>query len=141
MRIAARIAALALAIAGCLPALAADQELDTGPATAAASAWLELLDGQRYADSWEQASTLFREATPKLQWETSAQSVRGPLGPVNFRKMRAANYARVLPGAPEGEYVVIQYDTSFANRPNSTETLTPSKEKDGTWKVSGYYIR
>jgi hypothetical protein len=139
MKIASRIAALA--IAGCLPALAADQELDTGPATAAASAWLALLDGQRYADTWDEASTLFRAATPKLQWETSAQSVRGPLGPVNSRKMRAANYARVLPGAPEGEYVVIQYDTSFANRPNSTETVTPSKEKDGTWKVSGYYIR
>ena len=134
-----RIAAFALAAA--LPAWAADEEVDVNPAMAAATSWLAILDGQRYGDSWEEASPLFKGATPKLQWEVSAQSVREPLGPVSGRKMRSANYTRTLPGAPAGEYVVIQYDTSFANRPYSTETVTPSKEKDGSWKVSGYYIR
>jgi hypothetical protein len=130
-----------LAVLSCLPALAADEELDVNPAMKAATAWLAIIDGQRYAESWEKSSEIFQQATPKLQWEVALQNVRGPLGPVNYRKLRTANYTRVLPGAPPGEYVVIQYDTSFENRPQSTETVTPSKEKDGTWKVSGYFIR
>jgi hypothetical protein len=37
--------------------------------------------------------------------------------------------------------VVIQFDTRFENRPLSMETVTPMREKDGSWKVSGYFIR
>ena len=35
---------------------------------------------------------------------------------------------------------MIQYDTRFENG-LFTETVTPMKEKDGSWKVSGYYIK
>jgi hypothetical protein len=45
-----------------------------------------------------------------------------------------------LPGAPDGEYVVIQYETSFEKKAFAIETVTPSFEKDGIWRVSGYYI-
>lgn len=139
MKIAARFAMLA--VLASLPALPADEELDVNPAMSAATAWLALVDGQRYAESWETSSELFQKATQKLQWEVSLQTVRGPLGPVAYRKLRSAAYTRTLPGAPPGEYVVIQYNTNFENRPLSTETVTPSKDKDGTWKVSGYFIR
>ena len=125
-----------------VPARAADDEgIDLTPAARAARAWLATVDSGRYGDSWEEASTLFKETIPKLRWETSVQSAREPLGIVTGRKIRAMNYMRVLPGAPEGEYVVIQFDTRFENRPLSVETVTPMKEKDGTWKVSGYFIR
>ena len=46
-----------------------------------------------------------------------------------------------LPGAPDGEYVVLQFDTSFANKKEAVETVTPMLDKDGKWKVSGYYIK
>lgn len=46
-----------------------------------------------------------------------------------------------LPGAPDGEYVVIQFETSFEKKKSSLETVTPMKEKDGAWRVSGYYIK
>jgi hypothetical protein len=37
--------------------------------------------------------------------------------------------------------VVIQYETSFERAPGMIETVTPMLEKDGKWKVSGYYIK
>lgn len=46
-----------------------------------------------------------------------------------------------LPGAPDGKYVVIQYDTSFENKKAAVETVTPMLDKDGKWRVSGYYIK
>ena len=124
-----------------MPARSQDDGLDLRPAGQAARAWLATVDAGRYGDSWESAAELFKQTIPKLRWETTVQAVREPLGVVVGRKVRAMNYARVLPGAPEGEYVVIQFDTRFENRPLSVETVTPMREKDGSWKVSGYFIR
>lgn len=46
-----------------------------------------------------------------------------------------------LPGAPDGEYAVIQFETSFANKKSAIETVTPMKDPDGKWRVSGYFIK
>ena len=50
-------------------------------------------------------------------------------------------YTTNLPGAPDGEYVVIQYKTSFQNKASAIETVTPMRDPDGVYRVSGYYIR
>ncbi len=42
---------------------------------------------------------------------------------------------------PKGEYVVIQYASAYTNRPKVIETVTPMLEKDGTWRVSGYFVK
>ena len=46
-----------------------------------------------------------------------------------------------LPGAPDGKYVVIQYDTVFENKSSAVETIIPMADPDGAWRVSGYFIR
>ena len=119
----------------------ADEEIDVKPAMGAAEAWLAGVDAGRYGASWEQAAPMFQEAMPKIQWETTVDAARAPLGIVISRKVRLMNYTRTLPNAPEGEYVVILFDTRFENRPLSTEIVTPMKDRDGSWKVSGYIIR
>jgi len=48
--------------------------------------------------------------------------------------------ARQIGGFPDGIYVVIQFKTSFANKQTAVETVTPTLEKDGCWRVFGYYI-
>jgi hypothetical protein len=68
-------------------------------------------------------------------------SARKPLGALVSRKLKSAQYATSLPGAPDGQYVVIQYDTVFQNKSAAVETVTPMLDKDGHWRVSGYYIR
>jgi hypothetical protein len=57
------------------------------------------------------------------------------------RKFKSAQYTKSVPGAPDGEYVVLQFDTSFANKKEAVETVTPMLDPDGKWKVSGYYIK
>ncbi len=52
-----------------------------------------------------------------------------------------ATFTRTVPGAPDGEYVVIQFDTQFENKAAAVETVTPMREKDGSWRVSGYFIK
>ena len=66
---------------------------------------------------------------------------RKPLGNVLSRNLMFTKYTNTLPGAPDGEYVVIQYKTSFENKASAVETVTPMLDTDGIWRVSGYYIK
>ncbi len=120
--------------------LAADENKEI-TATAAARSWLVLVDGQSYADSWERAAPYFKRAVTREQWEASLGMVRKPLGGVLSRKLISRQFLRSLPGAPDGEYVVIQYGTSFENGGAFVETITPLLDPDGVWRVSGYYIK
>jgi hypothetical protein len=103
--------------------------------------WLKLIDNSQYTKSWETAAELFKNAIGKEQWNQSLNAVRKPLGKVINRNMKSKQYMTSLPGAPDGEYVVIQYETSFENKEFSIETVTPMLDKDGKWRVSGYYIK
>ena len=122
-----------------LPALANDTSEKR--ALEASDTWLKLSDSGRYSESWETAAELFRNAISKEQWNQSLNAVRKPLGKVIKRSVKSTQYATSMPGAPDGEYVVIQYETSFEKKKSSIETVTPMLEKNGKWRVSGYYIK
>jgi hypothetical protein len=111
------------------------------PAVASAERWLGLVDQGKYAESWKEAAALFKSAINQGQWEQSLQGVRKPLGKLITRKIRTKTYRTSLPGAPDGEYVVIEFESSFENKKSAVETVTPMMDKDGKWRVSGYYIK
>ncbi len=110
-------------------------------ALGSAQNWLKLVDAVKYGDAWGRAAEYFKNVVPKENFITSLQAVRKPLGKVLERSLLSATYTKTLPGAPDGEYVVIQFRTEFENKKESIETITPQKEKDGKWRVSGYYVR
>jgi hypothetical protein len=109
-------------------------------ATEAAEKWLKFVDNRDYGQSWEQAAEYFRAAVSKEQWNTAVTAARNPLGLVLSRHIRTSTYTSNLPGVPDGEYVVIQFETSFENKKSAVETITPMLDKDGSWRISGYYI-
>jgi hypothetical protein len=110
-------------------------------AVSAAEKWLALVDNGKYSDSWKQAAEYFRTAVSREKWVQSLTAVRKPLGALVSRKLVDAEYKTALPGAPDGEYVVIRFETSFQNKKSAVETVTPMREEGGAWRVSGYYIR
>jgi hypothetical protein len=106
-----------------------------------ARSWLALTDSGKYSESWSEAAQIFKERVTLQQWESAMKSARTPLGKVESRNLKGAQYTKTLPGVPDGEYVVIQYDTRFEQKKSSVETITPMKDKDGQWRVSGYYMK
>ena len=108
-------------------------------AQAAAGAWLGLVDGARYHESWDSAASYFRSAVTKPDWEDAVRKARRPFEPLGARTLLGASFQTKLPNAPPGEYVVLQYRTQAAGRKVVIETVTPMEDKDGTWRVSGYY--
>lgn len=135
---------LSLLVAGLIGATAAradDTDANQQAAIAAAESWLKLTDSNAYGDAWEAASEYLKEAVTKEAFEQALTGVRKPLGEVKSRKLTRATYKTSLPGAPDGEYYVIQFDTSMAHKEAAAETITPTKTESGAWKVSGYYIK
>lgn len=124
--------------AGAAPAVA------TVPSASAslesARAWLTLVDGRRWDDSWRSASSLFTSQITAPQWARTIDSVRGPLGAVSKRAFQNVTKTNVLPGAPAGTYEVILFRTDFAQKQGATETVIMVRDPGG-WRVGGYFIR
>jgi hypothetical protein len=145
LTLAATFSAIALPAAaqqpGAAPNAAVLDAAGTAAANGAASGFLALLDAGRYADSWTQGAALMRGAVPQEQWSGVVGSMRKPLGEIKSRKLLSSTFTRSLPGAPDGDYVVVQYQTEFANKAGAVETVTPMREPDGSWKVAGYFLK
>jgi hypothetical protein len=133
------IVCLAFLYLSCLSVFADQTKKEA--ALIAAENWLALVDGENYAGSWQNAAAYFKRAVSENQWTQSMTAFRRPLGKVLSRTLTSENYTKTMPGAPDGEYVVIQYRTSFEHKAASIETVTPMLDTDGIWRVSGYYIK
>ena len=114
---------------------------ETQAAQEAADAWLALIDSLDYAASWQQAAPLFQQQVSEAQWVQALESVRGPLGPLLSRALDDRNYTTALPNAPEGEYVIIIYNSAYTQLEEAVETVTMVKTKAGEWRAVGYYVR
>ena len=110
-------------------------------AKAAARSWLALVDAEKYADAWSTAAKGFQSAVTEPDWARAVAGVRQLLGRLVSRQLRTAEYKTSLQGAPDGKYVVLELDTVFEHKARAVETVTPTQEPDGAWKVSGYFIK
>ena len=110
-------------------------------ALAAAESWLALVDDGKYGESWNAAAEYLKHAVTKDDFEKSLNAARKPLGKLKSREVNSKDYRASLPGAPDGQYVVIQFKTVFEDKQSAVETITPMRDKDGKWKVSGYYVK
>ncbi len=105
-----------------------------------AEQWLAWVDSGDFERSWKEAAESFKAAVTLEQWQRAMASVRQPLGNVLSRTLADARYTHELPRAPDGEYVVIRYNTSFRPKKSAVETITPKLE-NGRWRVSGYFVK
>ena len=109
-------------------------------AVSATIAWLELIDSAQYQASWKQAAPLFQNQLSSQQWTQALMQVRKPLGKLRSRKAIHVSAVSSLPGAPDGEYVIITLAADFQNKNAAIETATVSKV-EGEWRSIGYFIR
>ena len=121
--------------------MTAESESADAAADEAATSWLALVDSGAYAESWAEAAGYFKSLVAEDQWHRSVKGVRSPLGKVISRAEPSRQYSTTLPGAPDGEYVVLQFATSFEHKQSALETVTCMRDADDTWRVSGYFIK
>ncbi|MCP5143189.1 MAG: DUF4019 domain-containing protein [Gammaproteobacteria bacterium] len=108
--------------------------------TASAKAWLALVDSRNWTESWRRAGSMFRSQLSQQGWASTILPVRDPLGAVTSRTVGKVTKAASLPGAPDGEYELLEFQTDFANKRGAIETVVLAKE-GSDWRVVGYFIR
>ena len=107
----------------------------------AAENWLAMIDTGEYAKGWREAAAYFKSEVTEETWVQYMEAIRKPLGKLISRKVMSLTPKTTLPYTPRGNYVVIQFETSFANGKSGVETVTPQLERDGKWRVAGYHIK
>ena len=137
--------ALLIALACCLSATGIGSVLAQDPrATAAqkeARSWLALTDRGDALASWSATGKQFQNAISADKWADSLKQVRAPLGALVERTLLSTQFTTSFQGAPDGDYVLLVFRSSFVKKIASGETVTLEHEADGAWRVIGYFIR
>ena len=102
--------------------------------------WLEIVDSGEYTLSWQEAAPLFQNRISDTKWVEMLTQVRTPFGKVISRSIKKVSEHDALPGAPDGQYMVITLKTSYERKKSSIETVTLNKTND-RWRVAGYFIK
>lgn len=123
------------------PAIAQQAPADHTAAVAEADRWLTLLDQKKYAEAWASAAELFRSAVTVDQFAQVIGQVRNTLGQVGSREPSKIEASSTLPGMPDGEYVVIEYQSAYSGLPRAIERMVLEKDEAGDWKVVGSFVR
>ena len=109
-------------------------------AVSVAESWLNLVDDGNYAESWKETAPVFQAAVTQELWTNTMNGQRKPLGTLISRKLKSAEHLTQVPGAPDGNYEVMEFQTSFTQKKSAIETVTVGPEQNGQWKISGYYL-
>ncbi|WP_394731261.1 DUF4019 domain-containing protein [Altererythrobacter sp. GH1-8] len=116
-------------------------KVDEPASLASAQEFLRFVDAGDWPGSWDAAGRYFQSQVTAVQWSAQVEPVRAPLGKVNSRVLSNVDRASSLPGAPEGEYEVLQFQTNFSEmKGGAIETVVMIQGESG-WEVIGFFIR
>jgi len=135
------VAMLCLVVAAFASDVARAQDPAVTVVQNAALKWLAYTDKLEGEPSWQAAGEKFRTQMPLDVWSKTLEIVRGPLGAVSQRALVNSSFLKEMPGVPDGEYALLVFRTAFENKTEGHESVTLEREKDGTWRVVGYFLR
>lgn len=110
-------------------------------AKAAAEKFLHLVDAGQFAASWQAAAPALQQKVPEEKWVDQLKRTREVTGPLVDRSQSGISYSPSVENSPEGEYILIVYDSNFKNRKGLTENVTVMLDKNKSWRVGGYFIK
>jgi hypothetical protein len=109
-------------------------------ALAGARAWLKYVDQIEYAESWDNTSENFKIKNDKNDFVTYLTSMRERFGKLKSRELKCVNYITSCPGYSVGEYVNIEFRTSYENNDCALEKIITILDRNRDWKVLDYKI-
>ncbi|HVI71856.1 MAG TPA: DUF4019 domain-containing protein, partial [Pyrinomonadaceae bacterium] len=99
-----------------------------------AISWLNLIDTEHYAESWQQLGNKLRTKYNESTWPKALRPLLSQAGKIKKRTLRSISYSD-----SQGETVIVEFDSSFSNATRAREILTMVQE-EGQWRVISYSI-
>jgi uncharacterized protein DUF4019 len=103
--------------------------------------WLALIDGGNAGAAWDLSSKQLKSSVTRDKFIEGMRDARKSLGKLEGRTAERFARSHQLPGAPEGDYAIIDYTARFAQGKKLQERLVWSIEEGDIWRVAGYEYR
>ncbi len=117
------------------------EDYDPRDVVNAAEDFVSLIDYGLFAESWEEGDPLLQIRTPREEWIGRLALERDLFGWVLHRSPRVSTYRDSLPGLPDGDYVIVVFDSVFERKRAAVETLIMVLDAEGGWKSVGYSLK
>jgi hypothetical protein len=112
----------------------------TKKAMATAMEFLHMIDAEKYAESWQSAATLMQDSVTQQEWVETLTKTRARSGALIERTEENASYSTTAKDSPDGEYILLTFDSKYQNTKSVSEYVTVMLEGD-RWRVAGYFIK
>ncbi|MDQ0086119.1 hypothetical protein J2W35_006500 [Variovorax boronicumulans] len=134
---------LASSVLLCIAGLASSQTIEPAQLAAVGAEVVAQVDSGRLGDLWNAASPVTRQTVPKAQFIEGLAEARKPLGAPSSRMwmMLARQQVGTEKGVMGGQYMSIEYQTSFAKGVIKRELVSFRLDEDKIWRFSGYLVR
>ncbi len=107
----------------------------------AAEKWLRLLDSGKIGAAWDTAAPHLQSVVTRKKWIEGITAARKPFGKLDSRTAEKFARAHQLPGAPDGDYSIVEFTSKFRNGKVAAEQVIWMLGEGDVWRVSGYFIR
>jgi hypothetical protein len=115
------------------------QQKDIDTSDKYAMEWLAIVDKGDFNTAYGMATKALQLTIPQNEWVTMMQVMKGSLGQVTERKVIDIRTAKDPAGAPQGDYMIFVYETTFSSGKKATEIIS-LQEYNGVWRVYSYTL-
>ena len=135
---------LAASLAGWL-GLAAAQDVEPSDMVRGGLQAIQMVDQAKAGELWDGAAAGARKRVKRAEFISQVAKAREPLGAAQQRTWVSVNrqVANDADAELAGQYVSVEYETRFANKPTTLvrELVSFRLDRDGVWRFSGYVLR
>jgi hypothetical protein len=136
-----RALALTSILIVCLAAPAAATLLSQAQAENQARGFLKQLDLGQNDESWQAMSDLFQELNDQALWKARQKAIRTSYGALISRELKDVRYRTTFSLSPDGEYVIVQFGSSYQHKTESIETVVLDCSSAPDCTVRAYVIK
>jgi len=87
---------------------------------------------------WDRSSQILKDATLKVVFTKALAATRGNLGKAVRGQTRIGFSRKIDPNAPEGDYAVVEIDSSFDGTTVTEKVVLARESRE--WKLAGYFM-
>jgi hypothetical protein len=124
---------------------AAAQDVEASDMVQGGMQAIQMIDQGKAEELWSGATQATRKRVTRTDFVAKLSKSRSPLGAPLQRTWVAVNRQAVADPDTDtaGQYVSIEYETRFSNKPDGTlrELVSFHLDRDRVWRFSGYVLR
>lgn len=115
-------------------------ELYSSQALAEAERFIAIIDKGDYSHAYSSASFCMHFLKHEAEWVDEQIRTRKLIGKPLSRQLKSIRSRETYPGLPDGDYLLIHYQTETEHKAKATEVIL-LRHQEKQWQVCLYYLK